>query len=272
MTCVRCGATESGRWVTRPDGNICNNCRSKEYRASKKAQTGGEPVAALVLDGQVAEVAESGQQLIEHMRPYIEVTTDPPEAIVKLCGGQEVVVGVTPCSCATDGEDGPDQAPCDGCDGYPAPPEATKPGGDGVFEFEHTCTDGQNGGGDGECLACGERDCPQGEPMHYHHDGCPSCDMPAPGGECPVCRDVPPAEPAPPQTTDERLQRLKDRVAQLLKAPDELWYCPKCKTHKAPYLFGMRMMDGKERRQSNCTECRGLAARASHKKKATTAR
>lgn len=26
-----------------------------------------------------------------------------------------------------------------------------------------------------ECLACGRRDCPQSDPMHYHHDGCPSC-------------------------------------------------------------------------------------------------
>lgn len=26
-----------------------------------------------------------------------------------------------------------------------------------------------------ECLACGERDCPHGEPLHYHHDSCPAC-------------------------------------------------------------------------------------------------
>jgi hypothetical protein len=26
-----------------------------------------------------------------------------------------------------------------------------------------------------ECLECGSRDCPVGEPMHYHHDGCPGC-------------------------------------------------------------------------------------------------
>lgn len=26
-----------------------------------------------------------------------------------------------------------------------------------------------------ECLVCGIRDCPHGEPLHYHHDGCPSC-------------------------------------------------------------------------------------------------
>lgn len=26
-----------------------------------------------------------------------------------------------------------------------------------------------------ECIACGERDCPHHEPLHYHHDGCPAC-------------------------------------------------------------------------------------------------
>lgn len=28
---------------------------------------------------------------------------------------------------------------------------------------------------DVECTACGARDCPHGEPLHYHHDGCPAC-------------------------------------------------------------------------------------------------
>jgi hypothetical protein len=28
---------------------------------------------------------------------------------------------------------------------------------------------------EGECGACGERDCPGQEPLHYHHDGCPFC-------------------------------------------------------------------------------------------------
>lgn len=28
---------------------------------------------------------------------------------------------------------------------------------------------------DPECLVCGVRDCPLGEPLHYHHDGCPAC-------------------------------------------------------------------------------------------------
>jgi len=28
---------------------------------------------------------------------------------------------------------------------------------------------------DPECLSCGERDCPYGEPLHYDKDGCPAC-------------------------------------------------------------------------------------------------
>jgi hypothetical protein len=26
-----------------------------------------------------------------------------------------------------------------------------------------------------ECSTCGARDCPDNEPLHYHHDGCPAC-------------------------------------------------------------------------------------------------
>lgn len=26
-----------------------------------------------------------------------------------------------------------------------------------------------------ECWICAVRDCPYGEPLHYHHDGCPAC-------------------------------------------------------------------------------------------------
>lgn len=29
----------------------------------------------------------------------------------------------------------------------------------------------------GECLICGYADCPSNDPLHYHHDGCPSCSM-----------------------------------------------------------------------------------------------
>lgn len=28
---------------------------------------------------------------------------------------------------------------------------------------------------DMECMVCGEIICPQGEPLHFHHDGCPAC-------------------------------------------------------------------------------------------------
>lgn len=26
-----------------------------------------------------------------------------------------------------------------------------------------------------ECMLCGVRNCPENEPLHYHHDGCPAC-------------------------------------------------------------------------------------------------
>ena len=28
---------------------------------------------------------------------------------------------------------------------------------------------------DQECLICGVLCCPAGEPLHFHHDGCPAC-------------------------------------------------------------------------------------------------
>ena len=40
-------------------------------------------------------------------------------------------------------------------------------------EHAHTCGGGPDD--DGECMACGMRDCPHSEPLHYHHDGCPAC-------------------------------------------------------------------------------------------------
>lgn len=30
---------------------------------------------------------------------------------------------------------------------------------------------------DPECEICAVRDCPFGEPLHYHHDGCPACSV-----------------------------------------------------------------------------------------------
>lgn len=62
------------------------------------------------------------------------------------------------------------------------------------LNIPHTCTDGRNGGGnslgDGECLACGERDCPHAEPLHYHHDGCPSCTEAIPEEKAPEVDDA----------------------------------------------------------------------------------
>ncbi len=44
--------------------------------------------------------------------------------------------------------------------------------------FEHTCSGDDPLAGDGEigeCSACGVIACPYDEPLHFHHDGCPSC-------------------------------------------------------------------------------------------------
>ncbi len=52
---------------------------------------------------------------------------------------------------------------------------------DGYVPFACSCSDKSECAGPcdachtNECLACGERDCPHGEPLHYHHDGCPAC-------------------------------------------------------------------------------------------------
>ncbi len=42
---------------------------------------------------------------------------------------------------------------------------------------EITCTGDINTCPNDECLVCGVRDCEFHEPLHYHHDGCPSCDQ-----------------------------------------------------------------------------------------------
>lgn len=28
-----------------------------------------------------------------------------------------------------------------------------------------------------ECMVCGVRECPNNEPLHFHHDGCPVCGL-----------------------------------------------------------------------------------------------
>ncbi len=30
---------------------------------------------------------------------------------------------------------------------------------------------------DAECMVCGVLECPECEPLHFHHDGCPACSM-----------------------------------------------------------------------------------------------
>lgn len=47
---------------------------------------------------------------------------------------------------------------------------------------------------DPECLTCGVLSCPFGEPMHFHHDGCPAC--------ADLVDDVDQPYPGPNQVTD----------------------------------------------------------------------
>jgi hypothetical protein len=46
---------------------------------------------------------------------------------------------------------------------------------------------------DQECMVCGIRDCPEREPLHYHHDGCPCCSQraePETPKTCATCRHL----------------------------------------------------------------------------------
>lgn len=38
-------------------------------------------------------------------------------------------------------------------------------------QLRHECCEAESG----ECSLCAILDCPHADPMHYHHDGCPSC-------------------------------------------------------------------------------------------------
>jgi len=63
-----------------------------------------------------------------------------------------------------------------------------------------------------ECTRCGELDCPHGEPLHWHHDGCPACwDC-----ECPL-HEKPPAVNAGATSSEtgatESAQNLSSIVA-----------------------------------------------------------
>jgi hypothetical protein len=41
---------------------------------------------------------------------------------------------------------------------------------------------------DAECYECGKIVCPHGEWLHFHHDGCPACDIPL-RDRCNLCDD-----------------------------------------------------------------------------------
>lgn len=53
----------------------------------------------------------------------------------------------------------------------------------GVVSANHeACTGNLETCPEPECLECGERACPHAEPLHFHHDGCPSCFFAEPEG------------------------------------------------------------------------------------------
>jgi len=56
--------------------------------------------------------------------------------------------------------------------------------GESAIGLVCTCReeDGEDAPWLAECLWHGHTDCPHGDPLHYHHDGCPSC----------VCDEAPP--------------------------------------------------------------------------------
>lgn len=56
--------------------------------------------------------------------------------------------------------------------------------GESVYEDSHWLTDEYENPDctgvtdtcpDMECSSCAIRECPHGEPLHFHHDGCPAC-------------------------------------------------------------------------------------------------
>lgn len=61
---------------------------------------------------------------------------------------------------------GPFQAPVD--EGMPHPDDF------GDTYANPDCTGVTATCPDQECSSCGMRECPDGEPLHFHHDGCPA--------------------------------------------------------------------------------------------------
>lgn len=56
---------------------------------------------------------------------------------------------------------------------------------------------------DAECSTCGTIHCPEGDSLHYHHDGCPAC-----------------------ATTEDALERLEALIVQAQQAPDPMVVAP----------------------------------------------
>lgn len=100
-----------------------------------------------------------------------------------------------------------------------------EPGSDPAGKTTHLLLATCRGAGDRECSTCGAFVCPYGEPLHFHHDGCPACTM----------RGLPPPsevfDPDAIQSHEEAQRswaleaRLHERVGEFLdeaKAQDEL--------------------------------------------------
>mgnify|MGYP000131395158 CR=1 FL=1 len=97
------------------------------------------------------------------------------------------------------------------------------PDSDPGCKTTHLLLSSCKGAGSGECSTCGAFVCPYGEPLHFHHDGCPACTM----------RGLPPPsevfDPEPIQSHEEARDswaleaRLHERVGEFLGFvdPDE---------------------------------------------------
>lgn len=57
----------------------------------------------------------------------------------------------------------------------------------------------------GECMECGERDCPSKDSCHYFHDGCPSC-----GGAYDESNETPEEK----KSIDDLTARVQEQIVQ----------------------------------------------------------
>ena len=95
---------------------------------------------------------------------------------------------------------------------------------------------------DDECMICGIIHCPHGEPLHFHHDGCPACYEDEIGRPKRLIdlADMPSASPDVTNNsrdvtsgdifwTDDNLVTCKEHGACLCVNIDRsIWRCPAC--------------------------------------------